>query len=287
LLSVAARGKTAKPPAGTGAEQAGGASGAQADSRTGTAPEPPPQLQYVSTENLGPDGTPAVVAGIIPGTGNGGVAYFSGGVSSTGIQLENATLTANSQGELTAFNAGARSTIGQLEAGTVIDAGANVAAGNLHWGTWTNATITTGTSVVSGILTYIVGDVPTLPGAGVFTYNPVGGTRPTNSLGMTGSFLGGNVTVDFLARQLSVNNLQIGFNSATYTMNSGMQAFQASGIFGGSLSAACKGSTCGTSVSGNYAGSFVGANAPGMAMVYRALDSGVNGDIIGAQGFKR
>ena len=121
----------------------------------------------------------------------------------------------------------------------------------------------------------------------MFTYTPAGGTRPTNNLGMTGSFLGGNVTVDFLARQLSVNNLQIGFNSATYTMNSGMQAFQASGIFGGSLSAACKGSTCGTSVSGNYAGSFVGANAPGMAMVYRAIDSGINGDIIGAQGFKR
>jgi hypothetical protein len=140
-------------------------------------------------------------------------------------------------------------------------------------------------------LHYIVGDVPSLPGTGRFImYSPVGGTPPRNSLGSTGSFLGGNVTVDFPARQLSVNNLTIGFNNATYTMSSPMmQPFQLNGTFGvSSLSGTCSG-TCGTTSSpgGSYAGSFVGANAPGLGMVYGVSTGGPNGDIIGAQGFKR
>ena len=40
-------------------------------------------------------------------------------------------------------------------------------------------------------------------------------------------------------------------------------------------------------VSGNYAGSFTGAGAPGVGIVYGVFDTGNNGQIIGAQGFKR
>jgi hypothetical protein len=288
LLSVAVRGKTVKPGAGTGTERAGDASGAQAESRAGTLPQPAPQLEFVSTNDLGPGGTPAVVAGRIPDMGNGGVAYFPGGVDSTGFQLENAMLSVNSQGQLTAFSAGPTS--GQLGAGTVIDAGSNAAAGNLNWGTWTSAMVSTGSGVVSGILTYIVGDVPTLPGAGVFRYNPVGGTQPINAAGMTGAFLGGTVSVDFLQRSLQLNSWQIAFNGATYSQSSaGGTSFASSPGFGGTINWSCAGASCGTpAVPGSFAGSFTGAGAPGMGIVYRAADtSGPNKDIIGAQGFKR
>jgi hypothetical protein len=201
--------------------------------------------------------------------------------------MVNASLSADAQGQqLTAFSDGSSKLTGMRGSGGAMDVGSHEAAGNLHWGVWPSGMVN-GSSIA--FLHYIVGDVPSLPGTGRFTYQPVGGTRPTNNLGMTGSFLGGNVTVDFLARQLSVNNLQIGFNSATYTMNSPtMQPFQSNGTFGvSSLSGTCSGTCATSSPGGSYAGSFVGANAPGLGMVYGVSTGGTNGDIIGAQGFKR
>jgi hypothetical protein len=52
----------------------------------------------------------------------------------------------------------------------------------------------------------------------------------------------------------------------------------------------CSGTTCGgttSPISGNYAGSFTGAGAPGMGVAYRVFDVGNNGEIVGVQGFKR
>jgi hypothetical protein len=140
-------------------------------------------------------------------------------------------------------------------------------------------------------LHYIVGDVPSLPGTGVFTYSPVGGTRPTNAAGLTGAFTGGTVTVDFTPGTLQLNNWQVAFNGATYTQSGAAGAtFGRSPSFGGQMSWSCTGQTCagtGGAVPGNYAGSFTGAGAPGMGVVYGVFDTGTNGQIIGAQGFKR
>jgi hypothetical protein len=91
-------------------------------------------------------------------------------------------------------------------------------------------------------------------------------------------------------------NLQIGFNSATYTMNgtnfygpSALPTPLPIGQFQSSLSVACTGGSCGppTTMSSGYAGSFTGANALGIAMIYHVVDTGGNGDITGARGFKR
>jgi hypothetical protein len=216
--------------------------------------------------------------------GNGGVTYIVN-VSSTFSQaLVNASLTADAQGHLASFNDGQ---ITGASSGGATDVGSNSAAGNLHWGMWPTASVS-GSPVT--YLHYIVGDAPSLPGTGVFTYSPVGGTQPTNAAGMTGTFLGGTVTVNFTPGTLQLNNWAVAFNNATYTQAGAAGAsFGRSPGFSGQLGWTCSGTCSGTggTVPGNYAGSFTGAGATGVGIVYGVFDTGNNGQIIGAQGFKR
>jgi hypothetical protein len=263
---------------GSGIEQVA-SGGAQQDSRSSPlAPPPLEPLVFVSTENLGTQGTPAVLGGTISSVGNGGVVYIAGTVSL--VPLTSANLTSNSANQLTAFSMG--SSTGMLT-GIVVDSGSSLVAGNLHWGRWTSGIVDTLT--VSN-LHYVVGDVSTvatLPGTGMFTYLPAGGTSPTNSTGLTGSFLGGSVSVDFGKGTLQLNNWQIGFSGATYSQSTGGSASSLSPSFAGVMTWSCSG-TCAATSLGNFSGSFVGANAPGMGVVYLVQD---NGNITGAQGFKR
>lgn len=213
-----------------GNEQAA-SGGAEQDSRS-TPGSPPPlePLLFVSTENLGTDGNPAVLAGSLPsGTpvvpsgslpsvGNGGIGYFVAGIPIPILALTNANLTANSQNQLTAFSTA--SLAGQLGNGVVVDTPTNgpiAAAGNLTWGRWTSGTVVdAGTNLAVSNLHYIVGDVATLPSNGIFTYTPAGGTQPTNAAGITGSFLGGTVAVDFFKGSLTLNDWRIALNGANY-----------------------------------------------------------------------
>jgi hypothetical protein len=198
----------------------------------------------------------------------------------------NATLSADAQGQqLTAFSDG--TITGTRGSAGATDVGSNAAAGNLHWGMWPDAIV--GTSSVA-FLHHIVGDVPSLPGTGVFTYSPVGGTRPTNAQGLTGTFVGGTVVVDFTPGTLQLNNWQVAFNGATYNQSAAAgTTFGRSPGFSGPLTWSCTGNCAptGGAVAGNFAGSFTGANAPGVGIVYGVFDSGPNGQIVGAQGFKR
>jgi hypothetical protein len=286
---------------GSGNEQAT-VGGAAQDSR-GSASAPPPlePLLFVSTEDLGTPGTPAVLGGTIPGVGNGVVAYsIVGSMTSTLDLIPNAVLAADSQNRLSAFNAANLS--GTLGGGSVTDVGSNPAAGNLHWGRWTGSGVTvTTTSVPLDVssLHYIVGNVPTLPAAGAFTYSPIGGTAPVNNDGLTGNFLGGTVTVNFSPgnESLNLNNWQIAFNGATYSQSGAATAIWLPGAstFRNNASTplnwSCANSNCGIAtvggIAGDFRGSFAGVNAPGMGIVYSVQDSGVNGVITGAQGFKR
>ena len=218
------------------------------------------------------------------------MTYFLSAVSSVSSALVDASLTANAQGQLAAFSGGQVS--GTLGSAVATDVGSNSAAGNLHWGMWPVAFVN---SLPATNLHYIVGDVPSLPNTGVFTYSPVGGTLPTNTAGLTGAFRGGTVTVDFTPGTLQLNNWQVAFNGATYTYNAQTgvpdATFRQSPSFSGQLGWTCAGSSCGTTtggaVSGNFSGSFTGAGATGAGIVYGVFDTGNNGQIIGAQGFKR
>ncbi len=277
--------------AGGGGNEQAASGGAQQDSRgSPSAPPPLEPLLFVSTENLGTQGTPAVLGGTISSVGNGGIVYFVANNPITLLGLTNASLTSDSLNQLTAFSTASIS--GMLGSGTVVDSGSSLAAGNLHWGRWTSGTVVdAGANLTATNLHYIVGDVATLPGTGVFTYTPVGGTAPTNAAGMTGVFAGGTVTVDFFPRTLQPNNWQIDFNGATYRQSSvPTVTFSSPVIPLTNLQWSCAGACVApTGILGQFSGSFVGAGAPGMGIVYLVQDLGVggNGNITGAQGFKR
>ena len=273
----------AKGPGREGVQEA--ASG-NADGRAAATLPPPAALPEVATDSRDSSGQLAVLGTPLPSVGNGGVTYIAGASSSFSQALVNASLSTDAQGRLASFSDG--QVTGTATGGTT-DAGSNSAAGNLHWGMWPTASVS-GSAVT--YLHYIVGDMPSLPNTGVFTYSPVGGTRPTNAAGMTGAFLGGTVTVNFTPGTLQLNSWAVAFNNATYTQSGAAgSTFGRSAGFSGAMTWSCAGATCGTStggaVSGNYAGSFTGAGAPGMGIVYGVFDTGTNGQIIGAQGFKR
>ena len=269
---------------GPGKEGVQEATGGTSDGRAAAILPPPESLPDVATQQRDSTGQLAVLGTPLPNVGNGGVTYFLSAVSSVSNALVDASLTADAQGHLASFNDGQ---ITGASSGGATDVGSNPAAGNLHWGMWPTAN-------VSGSVTYlhyIVGDVPSLPNTGVFDYSPIGGTRPTNAAGLTGAFLAGSVRVDFGLKDLQLNNWQVGFNGATYTQSGPASTrFPSSPGFSGAMTWACTGTSCGSTggaVSGNYAGSFTGAGATGVGIVYGVFDTGNNGQIIGAQGFKR
>jgi hypothetical protein len=277
---------------GTGTQGTQEAAGAGADGRSASSPTPPEALPTTAPEQRDSSGQLAALttaasapgASPIPGTGNVGAIYFDDGVPDR-RQLTGASLTVDAQGQLTAFSDG--STTGMRGSGNALDVGSNAAAGNLHWGMWPDATVN-GMPVTH--LHFIVGDVASLPGTGIFTYSPVGvgGTRPTNAAGLAGMFLAGTVTVNFGIKDLQLNGWQIGFNGATFTQSGAANTSFSSPTFTGGISYNCSGSCGGNTspVAGSYAGSFAGSGAPGMGVVYNVQDPN-NGEIIGAQGFKR
>ncbi|MGH8621115.1 MAG: FecR family protein, partial [Burkholderiales bacterium] len=174
---------------GGGNESAAEAAGGRIDGR-GVATLPPPEaLPAIATEQLDSAGGLAVLSSatsVIPSVGNGGANYFESATLSIARTLVNASLSVDAQGQLIAFSDG--TTTAMIGSGGATDVGSNAAAGNLHWGVWPAALVNNSPAL---FLHYIVGDVPSLPGMGVFTYSPVGGTRPTNAAGMTGTFVGG------------------------------------------------------------------------------------------------
>lgn len=267
-------------------ESAGAAAGGRTDGRGVATLSPPEALPAIATEQRDSAGQLAALttaASVIPSVGNGGTIYFEDGSNSLARMLTNASLSVDGQGQLTAFSDGVN-TFTRGTAGAT-DVGSNAAAGNLHWGMWSDP-IVSGAPAAT-FLHFIVGDVPSLPGTGVFTYSPVGGTRPTNAAGVTGTFVGGTVMVDFMPGTLTLNNWQVAFNGAQYNQSGATTTFGRSPTFAAPMSWSCTGA-CGTaSPGGNFAGSFTGAGATGMGIVYGILDTGTNGQISGAQGFKR
>ena len=269
---------------GPGKEGVQDSAGGNSDGRAAAALPPPGALPKIATEERDAAGQMAVLGNPLAGVGNGGVTYIVNVSSSFSQALVNTSLTADAQGHLASFNDGQ---ITGASSGGATDVGSNPAAGNLHWGMWPTASVN-GSPVT--YLHYIVGDAPSLPGTGVFTYSPAGGTQPTNAAGMTGTFLGGTVTVNFTPGTLQLNNWAVAFNNATYTQaGAAGTSFGRSPGFSGQLGWTCSGTCSGTggTVPGNYAGSFTGAGATGMGIVYGVFDTGNNGQIIGAQGFKR
>ena len=182
-------------------------------------------------------------------------------------------------GRVTAIDTGAL--VASLGTATIVDTGVAAANGaSLNWGRWQGPGSTIEQRLPNGDvvhndggnLHYIHGVVANdLPTAGIVEYAPVGGTRPTDSAtGEVGTLLsGGRVAVNFTTAQVSLNNLQVGFTNATYSLSGTASLlgplFSTGGV---GAAASCAGAGCQGIVAGNFAGFLAGPGAAGMGLDY-------------------
>lgn len=241
FLNVPVKGKSAKPPAGTGDEQAA-AGGAQQDPRGTTPPPPPPELpQFVATEERTTSGAPVVISAAPTLGGVGAGVDGVGQASDGGAYLTPSMLTFNGSGILTGLNipAGTTEVDGSLidppgvtgAASSVAESGsADPGDGsiNARWVRWSSGTFTddSGTSMLPGGFHAMVGNLapPDVVAAktGTFSFFGVGGTTPTNNLGQTAtSFTYPLLSINFTTRQASLPPFSWTFPSNFWTFPSG------------------------------------------------------------------
>ena len=254
FVSVAVKGKSVKPPAGTGNEQAA-AGGAQQDPRGTTPPAPPAVLPRLLTgassttdsvldpitSATGP--APATVPSVTPTLGGVGAGVDGfGQASDGGAYLTPSMLTFNGSGVLTALNipAGTTEVDGSLiDPPGVIGAASAVAESgsadpgdgsiNARWVRWSSGTFTddSGTSMLPGGFHAMVGNLapPDVVAAktGTFSFSTVGGTTPTNNLGQTpvSAFAYPSLTVNFTSRVASLGAFSWTFPSNFWSFPAG------------------------------------------------------------------
>ncbi len=251
--------------------------------------QPDPPFTYQATEDLN-FGSPI----------GGSVAWAVGSDRYT-LELGTATagsspLVLNGTGGMTGFVSPTLNA--SLGTATLTDVGSAPDAGSLNWGRWEgpgstiSQTLPDGTVVTNngGNLHYIYGQAATnIPSAGVVSFAPVGGTRPTDSgTGATGTLIsGGLVTIDFGAANLSLTGLTVGFTGATYTMSGSTSLvgplFSTSGV---GATASCSGANCQPLVAGNFSGILTGPGVTGIGMDYY-FNTRVGGVIEGVVGYGR
>ncbi|CAG0951243.1 hypothetical protein BURK1_00204 [Burkholderiales bacterium] len=180
----------------------------------------------------------------------------------------------------------------------IVDTGNHPAQNaSLNWGRWAGA----GSSIAQqlpngdvihndgGNLHYVYGVVANdLPTAGIVEYALVGGTRPTDSAsGAVGTLLsGGRVAVNFTIAQVSLNNLQVGFTDATYSLSGTAGLVGPLFSTGGTgATATCAGAACQPLVAGNFAGFLAGPGGAGLGLDYYFNTR--TGVIEGVAGYRR
>ncbi len=206
---------------GSGSEQAT-TGGIAAESRPSSTPDPLPELQFVATQDLGPQGTTALIA---PTLGIAGVDIGEPGgafVLPSQLTLSGTTVIGiNASGIDYAglsFSFVATTTLGAV---TDIGSGAGGAA---YWGRWTSGTINDNGIVrvlgpaPNGHFHYIYGNLtpPDIIGAktGTAAFVRVGGTTPTDSVSpvtTASSFTFGNIGIDFTTRAAVLTSLNMSF----------------------------------------------------------------------------
>lgn len=265
----------------------------------GTAPRaaatPNPNLQaatkptvptFNQNETLNANGIPTVL------TPNyrSGVVVLEGALPAVGWFVTGLYYSFNAANQLIAVNnaAGATASVGSAQ---VLDAGNGSQAGNAYWGRWFGpgavAISSSGTEAIPN-LHYLVGaQVTNMPTSGIVTYNPAGGTPPTDANGARGRFNGGSILVNFTTRAVGINNLNFSNAvGATFNLN-GSTTYNSSAQFASTLSGTCAGGNCiGGTATGASAGTFFGNQAAGVGLSYIGSNLGT-GLISGAQAFKR
>jgi hypothetical protein len=294
------RGGSKGQAGGTGSEKAS-TGGATEESRPSTTPAPLPQLQFVVTQDLGPQGTPSVLLA----APNGFVVAFpgKGGLfGDAGFDDDHLIGTFNSQNQLLSFTDG--SITASLAGGSIVDAG-SYAYGNqtFVWGRWTGATSvplfngstdvqTTGVPLLFGTANGIEKDGSDVVGkmGGVATYSYVGGPRPVDGSGNVGNITSTSTTINFttLSQALSLNmsfpSILVGSSntgSATFSLSgTGSQSFSSGGEFSGNLSGSCSGGGCASpSASGFFGTGLTGPNGYELAPVAGIVHGTQGGEV--------
>ncbi len=288
---------------GSGTEQAT-SGGAAAESRPSTTPEPLPQLQFVATQDLGPQGTPVVVSAT-PSSSIAIVgAFFDASFASDPGDGGAFLVPAN----LTTEPAGASSTLGTTQklSGLSVPPGSNAEPGggtgtvtasvssssinvidetapnslNAHWGRWTSGTFTDTPSSTTfspnNQFHYLYGPLtpPDVVAAktGTFTMSLVGGTTPTNQLGELATNFSSSLSVDFTARSANFGNTIFTFPSDTWSFAGGATAIQI---------AAGKGAFIDQVTTGTCTGSCGGTNGTPATLGKTGIFMGPLGDHLG------
>lgn len=287
FLNAPVKGKSAKPPAGTGNEQAA-AGGAEQDPRGTTAPPPPPEfLQFVATEERTASGAPAVISASPTIAGVGAFMETSpfnesgeGGGFFTPANLTTDPIGAASDLALTQKLTGFTLPPGfeaHTDPNTITVSGSTSSASvidqtmpnslNAHWGRWTSGTFTdesgTTTFSMNNQFHYLYGPLtpPEVVAAktGSFPMSMVQGTTPTNQLGQFGTLCGPScptpptLTVDFTGRTVTFPEIRFSFPSDTFIFpgpnSTPIQFAAGKGAFidHQGVSGSCSGSTCLTS----------------------------------------
>ena len=281
-------------PGGTGSEQAA-AGGAAQESRPGSVPDPLPQLQFVATQNLNAQGTPAVLT---PATGFV-VAYpFPFPTANADVLFDDKQgATYNAQNQLLSYGPGGTFPSGSLNGGSITDTGSLTMSdgGTFVYGRWTgNTSIVTGSGTISNVplLFGTINDaaggndqkIASLGGSATYTY--AGGPKPIDASGNVGSVTSTSMMINFTSRSvqyfLSMLFPSVGtFGSASFSLSgtAGPTNSANSGEFGGTLSGSCAGGGC---ASGSASGGFsVGLTGP-VGYEFSAVGGGVDGTKGGA-----
>jgi hypothetical protein len=285
-------------PGGTGNEQAT-AGGAAQESRPSTVPEPLPQLQFVTTQNLNPQGTSAVlqpangfvVAYPLPGNALLGDVFFDDSGVLSG--------TFNGQNQLIAYGTAGGFPSGSLNGGSITDTGGLTLSNGqtFTWGRWTgNTTVFNGSKfsnvpLLFGTATGLTDNsvVGSLGGVANYTYS--GGPSPVDAAGNVGSITSTSATINFTTQTAQLS-LGISFPSVVVAgSNTGSAVFGVSGMafhtnspfigeFVGGLSGTCTGGGCFSgSASGFYEVGLTGPGGYGLAVVGGVIDGTHAGDV--------
>ena len=261
---------------GAGSEQAT-TGGAASESRPSTTPDPLPQLQFVATQELGPQGTPLVVSAApaiaivgsffdplnLSDPSDGG-AFLAAANLITDPAGASASLATSQKliglsvppGSDAEPDSGSSATTASTAPGSVIDETVSNSL-NAHWGRWTSGTFvdsSTTTISVNNQFHYLYG--PLTPPevvagkTGTFSMSMVAGTTPTNQLGQSGTF-STSLSINFTGQTAVFGSSSFSFASDTWTFAGGTTPIQIAAGKGAFIdqvtTGTCSGSTCLTS----------------------------------------
>lgn len=295
------QGGTKSASGGSGSEQAT-TGGAASESRPSTTPEPLPQLQFVATQDLGPQGTSLLLTPTygIAGADNGdagGAQVFPSQLTLSGTTLIGLDVT-GTDGD------GPFHFIGTTTLAAVVDTGSGTGV-DVHWGRWSSGTLNDNGVVrildvaPNGHFHYIYGELTpqdTIAAkTGTAVFNRIGGTTPTDSLSpvnTASSFSFGSIGVNFTTRTAVLSSLSMAFpTGVNYNFSSVPLQIN---LFGGGASiegsttnpTGCSGGPCITSAPATLKvdGAFIGPTGNHIGAVFGTQS--VAGTTASAQLFK-